>query len=96
MTIFNTFKPTIVILLAAGVVILVVLPIAETDLADAVRTGFSEHHPAPSKPNLTGSTAAIAPALLKATVLIGVPGAITILFRTNKRRQTKGKFSSKR
>ncbi len=71
-------------------VILVALPLAKTNWAEAIRTGFAEHHqPELTEANDTGSLKAIASSLLKATMLMGVPGAVTILVRIKKRRKTK-------
>ncbi len=92
----ETIKRTSVIFTAAGMVILVALPLAKTNWAEAIRTGFAEHHQPELKANDTGSLKAIAPSLLKATMLMGVPGAVTILVRIKKRRKTKRTFLIKR
>ncbi|WP_319419859.1 hypothetical protein [Pleurocapsa sp. FMAR1] len=82
----ETIKRTGVIFSAAGMIILVALPLAKTNWAEAIRTGFAEHHQPELKTNDTGSFKAIAPSLLKATMLIGVPGAIAIFARKVKRK----------
>lgn len=83
----ESLLPTLIILAAAALVVLVSLPLAQTDWADGMRTSFEAQEGGEEIATVEGGEAErgdmgvfnyIAP-LIKVTILMGIGGLLTML-----------------
>lgn len=79
-------KPTMIILIAATLVILATLPLAQTEWADGLREAFANQLEGTEKGEGPSSALRYVLPFVKELLFIGIPGAILIVILRLKKR----------